>query len=46
MFIDKWKFAQSAGSVEYTDCISTERWNPPPTSILDTTLNNLMVRFQ
>ena len=32
-------FAQSAGAVEYTDCFSA------PTSVLDMTLNNLMVRF-
>ena len=32
--------AQSAGAVEYTDCFST------PTSVLDMTFNDLMVRFQ
>ena len=37
--------AQSAGVVEYTDCFSAEG-KPPPTSVLDMTLNNLMVRFQ
>ena len=31
-------FAQSAGAVEYTD--------PPPTSVLNMTLNSLMVRSQ
>ena len=32
-----------AGSVEYTDSISTEELDPP-TSVLKMTLNNLMVR--
>ena len=32
-------FSQSAGAVEYTDCLSA-------TSVLDTTLYNLMVRFR
>ena len=36
--------AQSAGAVEYTDCFSAEGY--PPTSVLDMTLNNLMVKFQ
>ena len=36
--------AQSAGAEEYTDCISAEEY-PPPTSILDMALNNLIVRF-
>ena len=35
--------AQSAGVVEYTDCISSEGY--PPTSVLDVKLNNLMVRL-
>ena len=40
--------AQLAGAVEYTDCFSAEGWDPSPTamSVLDRTLNNLMVRFQ
>ena len=39
--------AQSAGAVVYTDCTSAEGYDPhPPTSVLDMTLNNLMVRFQ
>ena len=39
--------AQSAGAEEYTDCASAEgKETPPPTSVLDMTLNNLMVRFQ
>ena len=37
--------AQSAGAVEYTDCISVEGYEPL-TSVLDMTLNSLMVRFQ
>ena len=36
--------AQSAGAVEYTDCFSAEGYDPPM-SVLDMTLNNLMVRF-
>ena len=39
-------FAQSAGTVEYTDCSSAEGKTPPPMSVLDMTLNNLMVGFQ
>ena len=38
-------FAQLAGAVEYIDCTSADG-NPPPTSVLDMTLNNLIVRFQ
>ena len=45
-------FAQLAGAVEYTDCFSAEGYNPTPrpenknkTSVLDLTLNNLMVRL-
>ena len=38
--------AQSTEAVEYTDCISTEQYSPPPASVLDTTLNNVMVRLQ
>ena len=43
--------AQSAGAVEYTDCIPTEGFNSPPVSIPDISLNNLMLmnlmmRFQ
>ena len=38
---------QSAGAIEYTDCISAEGEDPPPpTSVVDMTLNNLLVRFQ
>ena len=37
--------AQSAEAVEYTDCTSAEGWDPPITSVLYVTLNNLMVRF-
>ena len=42
------KSTQSAGggAVEYTDCTFAAGWDPPPTSVLDMTLNNLMVRFQ
>ena len=40
-------FAQSAGAVEYTDCISAEGVRShPPTSVLDMTQNNLMLKFQ
>ena len=42
--LDK-EIAQSAGAVEYTDCISSEG-KKSITSVLDMTLNNLMVRFQ
>ena len=38
--------AQSARAAEYTDCISAEGKTPPPTRILDMTLNNLMVTLQ
>ena len=34
-------FAQSTGAVEYTDCISAERYDLPTTSVPDMTLNNL-----
>ena len=37
--------AQPAGALEYTDCISTERYNAPR-SVLDMTQDNLMVRLQ
>ena len=37
--------AQSARAVEYHDCFSAEREDPPK-SVLVMTLNNLMVRFQ
>ena len=36
--------AQSAGAAEYTDCFFA-RGKIPPTSVLDMTLNNLMVKF-
>ena len=38
-------FAQSAEDVEYTDCISAERYDSP-NECPDITLNNLMVRLQ
>ena len=39
--------AQLAGAVECTNCFSAEEGGKtPPTSVLDMTLNNLMVRFQ
>ena len=38
-------FPQSDGAEEYTDCTSAEDKTPPPVSVLDMTLNNLMVRF-
>ena len=38
--------AQSAGAVEYTDCISAKCYPPPATSVLYMTLNNRMVRFK
>ena len=37
--ISKYIFTQSAGTVEYTDCIAETR-------VLNTTLNNLMVKLQ
>ena len=37
--------AQSAGAVEYTDCTSAER-EDSRISVLDMTLNNMMVSFQ
>ena len=41
------KLCTYAGAVEYTDCTSAEgKDTPPPMSVLDMTLNNLMVRFQ
>ena len=36
----------SACAVEYTDCINAVALEQPPTSVLDMTLNNLMVRLQ
>ena len=38
--------AQSTGAVEYTDCFSAEGLSPPPTSVLDITLNKLIVMFE
>ena len=35
--------AQSAGAAEYTDCFFVEKYDPPPMSVLDMTLNNLRV---
>ena len=40
------KLAQSVGAVEYTDCFSAGGNTPLPMSVLEMTLNNLMVRFQ
>ena len=38
--------AQLAGAVKYTDCSPAGEKEPlPPMSVLDMTLNNLMVRF-
>ena len=37
--------AQSVGAVEYTDDISGGVRPPSPRSVLDMTLNNLMVSF-
>ena len=37
--------AQSAGTVEYIDCFSAQGYEPP-NSVLDMTLNNLIVRLQ
>ncbi len=45
-FNNKAKTAQSAEAVEYTDCTFAEGYDPPPMSVLDMTLNSLMVRFQ
>ena len=44
-FFSQVNFAQLAGAVEYTDCNSAESKDPHSTSVLDMTLNNLMVRF-
>ena len=33
------------GDVEYSNCISAERYPLPPTGVLDMTLNNLMVKY-
>ena len=44
--IYKMFIAQSAGVVEYTNCTSAEGVTLPTTSVLDVTLNNLMVRIQ
>ena len=39
--------AQLAGAVENTDCTSAEEWaTPAPMSVLDMTLNNLIVGLQ
>ena len=38
--------ALMAGAVKYTNFISEEGQDPPPTSVLDMTLNNLIVRLQ
>ena len=38
--------AQSTGAVEYTNCFSAEGQDPSPTtSVLNMTLNSLMLRF-
>ena len=40
-------YAQSDGAVEYTDCFSAEGLDPhSQTSVLEMTLNNLMMGFQ
>ena len=39
-------FAHSAGAEEYTDSTSAEVLDTLPTNLLDTILNNMMVRFQ
>ena len=39
--------AQSAGIVEYSDCISAEGYDPlPPMSVLDITQNHLIMNLQ
>ena len=45
-FVYNGDLAQSPGAVEYTDCSSAEEYDPSSTTVLDMTLNNLMVRFQ
>ena len=41
------KVAQSVGAAEYTDYFFAEGSDPPsPASVLDMTLNNLMIRLQ
>ena len=42
-FILKSDGTKSAGGVEYTVCIFTERYDPPLMSFLDMTQNNMMV---
>ena len=44
-YINTRLLAQSAGAVEYTDCMSAES-KALPTSVPDMQLNNLMVRLQ
>ena len=45
-FLSFFLFAQSVGAAEYTNCISARGVRPHSMSVLDMTLNNLMVRFQ
>ena len=40
------KTAQSAGAVEHANCITCRGVRLSPTSVLDMTLNHLMVKFQ
>ena len=38
--------SQSGGGIKYTDCISAERQDPTPMSVLDMALSHLIVRLQ
>ena len=40
------EIAQSVRTGEYTDWISAEEKDAPPTSVQDETVNNLILRFQ
>ena len=44
--LQRYNLGQSAGVVEYTDCIPAELYDFLPASVLDMTLNNQMVRLQ
>ena len=46
LYIYVYILALSAGTIEYTNCISAEELELPLMSVLDKTLNHLMVRFQ
>ena len=46
MALDIKAHSQAIGAVEYASCISTEGQDSSPLSVLDMTLNNLMVRLQ